>query len=179
VSPPIPIDATVPESQAVPPSGCDPASAGPTKRPGRASGAEQRPTRRDGWLHSQVRQQGNRSSHGVGMRQPGGATNGRCIARLPCQTRFGRRPLRGESGVRTKGAGRLAMTSLKVFCKPGLCSALRTGGSCDAKRPAGRRLVNESCTGTPSRASRRFDLAVTRVTEDGWTVQCRPGPSSS
>ena len=90
---------------------------------------------------------GNRSGDGVDMQQPGGATYGRCIARLPCQTRFGRRPLRGESGVRTKGAGRLALTSLKAFCKPGLCSSLRTCGICDGKRPAGRRLVDESCAG--------------------------------
>ena len=71
----------------------------------------------------------------------------------------------GNRGVRTKGAGRLAMRSLKAFCKPGLWSALRTCGICDAKRPAGSRLVDESCPGTPSGAPRRFDLALTRPAE--------------
>jgi hypothetical protein len=101
-----------------------------------------------GLLHSRSANRANRSGHGVSSQQPGGATDGRCIPRLPCQTRFGRRPLRGESGVRTKGAGRLALASLKAFCKPSLCSSLRTCGICDAKRPAGRRPVDKSCANT-------------------------------
>ncbi len=56
-------------------------------------------------------------------------------------------PSGGNRGVRTRGAGRLAVRSLKAFCKRGLWSALRTCGICDAKRPAGSRLVDESCTG--------------------------------
>ena len=56
-------------------------------------------------------------------------------------------PPPGGIGVRTTGAGRLAVNSLKALCNPALCSSLRTCGICDAKRPDGRRLVDESSTG--------------------------------